>query len=102
MELKDIISWKSVDELPMDNPFYKKVLILSEGRLSGSTSLYVSTDYWQVFFDEIDFGEEQFYDKKANFPDKKQIKLLQGLGQFLTLRNLNGGRFIGVKEKDLL
>lgn len=30
MELKDIISWKNVDELPMDNPFYKKVLILSE------------------------------------------------------------------------
>ena len=52
MELKDIISWKNVDELPMDNPFYKKVLILSEGKLSGSTSLYVSTDYWQVFFDE--------------------------------------------------
>jgi hypothetical protein len=64
MELKDIISWKSVDELPMDNPYYKKVLILSEGRISGRTSLCVSTDYWQVFLDERDFGEEQFYDKK--------------------------------------
>ena len=70
MELKDIISWKSVDELPMGNPFYKKVLILSEGRLSGSTSLYVSTDYWQVFFDKRDFGEEQFYDKKTKFNDQ--------------------------------
>lgn len=70
MELKDIISWKSVDELPMDNLFYKKVLILSEGRFSGSTSLYVSTDYWQVVFDERDFGEEQFYDKKTKFNDQ--------------------------------
>jgi hypothetical protein len=70
MELKDIISWKSVDELPMDNPYYKKVLILSEGRISGRTSLCVSTDYWQVFLDERDFGQENFYDKKSKFNEK--------------------------------
>jgi hypothetical protein len=61
MELK----WNKIGELPMKEEQYKKVLILSEGRLSGSTSLYVSTDYWQVFFDDRDFEKECFYDKKT-------------------------------------
>jgi len=48
----------------MDEEQFKKVLILSEGRLSGSTSLYVSTDYWGVFFDDRDFDLENVYNKK--------------------------------------
>ncbi len=61
----DKLEWKSIDDLPMDEEQYKKVLILSEGRLSGSTSLCVSTDYWGVFFDDRDFEKESFYDKKT-------------------------------------
>ena len=57
------LKWKKVDELPMDNPFYKKLLLLTEGRLSGSTSLYVCTDYWHVFLDDRDFNLTA-YDKK--------------------------------------
>jgi hypothetical protein len=58
------LKWNSVETLPMNEEQYKKVLLLSEGRLSGSTSLYISTDYWQVFFDERDFDLESVFDKK--------------------------------------
>ena len=60
----DDLKWNSIDSLPMDKEQYKKVLILSEGRLSGSTSLFISTDYWQVFFDERDFNLDNVFDKK--------------------------------------
>ena len=65
----DKLEWKSIDDLPMDKEQYKKVLILSEGRLSGSTSLYVSTDYWGVFFDNRDFDLENVYNKKIKLND---------------------------------
>lgn len=58
------LKWNSVETLPMNEEQYKKVLLLSEGRLSGSTSLYVSTDYWQVFFDERDIDLSSVFDKK--------------------------------------
>lgn len=61
---KNDLKWNSVETLPMNEEQYKKVLLLSEGRLSGSTSLYISTDYWQVFFDERDFDLESVFDKK--------------------------------------
>jgi len=65
----DKLEWKSIDDLPMDEEQYKKVLILSEGRLSGSTSLCVSTDYWGVFFDDRDFDLENVYNKKIKLDD---------------------------------
>ena len=49
------LKWKNIDELPMNEEMNKKVLLLSEGRISGSTTLHVVTDYWNVFFDKRDF-----------------------------------------------
>ena len=65
----DDLKWNSIDSLPMDKEQYKKVLILSEGRLSGSTSLFVSTDYWQVFFDERDMNLDSVFDKKQRLAE---------------------------------
>lgn len=48
MELR----WKKMDELPMDEPMYKKVLLITEGKSDEIGKLYVITDYWQVFLDE--------------------------------------------------
>lgn len=64
------LKWKNIDELPMDEPLYRKVLLLSEGRLSGSTSLYVSTDYWHVFIDDRDFDLNAVFDKRKTIGDK--------------------------------
>lgn len=60
--------WKTVDELPMDKEMKEKLLILSESRISGNTSLHVSTDYWEVFFDKKDFNLN-VYDKKKKHSD---------------------------------
>ena len=65
------LKWNTVDELPMGEEQMRKVLILSEGRLSGSTSLYVSTDYWGVFFDDRDFDMKNVYDKKIKLSNGK-------------------------------
>ena len=65
------LKWKNIEELPMEEEQYRKVLLLSEGRLSGSTSLYVSTDYWHVFLDDRDFDLETVFDKKTKLSDGK-------------------------------
>lgn len=58
------IKWNSIEELPIDEEQNRKVLLLTEGRLSGSTTLHVITDYWQVFFDRKDFDLNIFNKKK--------------------------------------
>lgn len=60
MELK----WKKLEELPIDTPIYRKVLLLYEGRLDGSATLCVGTNYWHVFLDNRDFNYEPMFDKK--------------------------------------
>ena len=60
----DDLKWKSVEDLPIDEEQMRKVLLLTEGRLSGSTTLHVVTDYWQVFFDNTDFNLDIFQKRK--------------------------------------
>lgn len=64
------LEWKNVEELPMDEASYKKVLLLTEGRFSGSTSLHVVTDYWHVFLDDRDY-DLNVYDKKKKLSENK-------------------------------
>ena len=61
--MKDL-KWRKVEDLPIEEEQYRKVLILSEGRLSGSTSLFISTDYWNVFFDDININLNIFNKRK--------------------------------------
>ena len=58
------LEWKKVEDLPIDEEQMRKVLLLTEGRLSGSTTLHVVTDYWQVFFDKLDFDLNIFEKRK--------------------------------------
>ena len=62
--------WKSIEELPMDESMNRKVLILSESTISGNTSLHITTDYWNVFFDDrnVDWN---IFDKKKKHSDNK-------------------------------
>lgn len=60
----DELKWNSLEDLPIDEEQMRKVLLLTEGRLSGSTTLHVITDYWQVFFDNTDFNLNIFQKKK--------------------------------------
>lgn len=63
------IKWRKLDELPMNKQMCKKVLLLVEGRFSGSDSLHVVTDYWHVCFDKKYFNWDLFY-KKEKIGDK--------------------------------
>ena len=58
------LKWNKVEDLPIEEEQMKKVLLLTEGKLSGSTTLHVVTDYWQVFFDNIDFNLNIFEKRK--------------------------------------
>ena len=58
--------WKSVDELPMDREMNEKILILSESTISGNTSLHVTTEYWNVFFDDRNVNWDIFDKKKKH------------------------------------
>jgi hypothetical protein len=58
------IKWYNIEDLPIDKEQNKKVLLLTEGRLSGSTTLHIVTDYWNVFFDNRDFDLNIFNKKK--------------------------------------
>ena len=58
------LKWKDTKELPIEEEQMKKVLLLTEGKLSGSTTLHVVTDYWQVFFDKRDLNLNIFNNKK--------------------------------------
>ena len=60
----DELNWKSTEELPIEEEQMRKVLLLTEGRLSGSTTLHVVTDYWHVFFDNRDFDLNIFNKRK--------------------------------------
>lgn len=60
--------WKDVEDLPMDREMNEKVLILSESTISGNTSLHVTTEYWNVFFDDRDVSWDIF-DKKKKHAD---------------------------------
>lgn len=58
------LQWNSIEDLPIDEEQMRKVLLLAEGRLSGSTTLHIVTDYWQVFFDKCDFNLDIFQKKE--------------------------------------
>ena len=60
----DELKWNSIEDLPIEEEQMRKVLLLAEGRLSGSTTLHVVTDYWQVFFDNTDFNLDIFQKRK--------------------------------------
>ena len=62
METK--LEWNKIEDLPIEEEQMRKVLLLTEGRLSGSTTLHVITDYWQVFFDDRDFDLDIFQKRK--------------------------------------
>ena len=59
-----------MESLPIEVEQRKKVLLLTEGRLSGSTTLHIVTDYWQVFFDDRDFELSNVFDKKKRLSEK--------------------------------
>ena len=63
------LKWNDISELPIDEEQNKKVLLLTEGRLSGSTTLHVVTDYWHVFFDDRDF-DLNIFNKRKKLSDK--------------------------------
>jgi hypothetical protein len=63
------LKWKKTEELPMDEAQNKKLLLLSEGRISGSTTMHVSTDYWHVFFDDKEFNLNIYDKKKKHSPN---------------------------------
>ena len=50
--MKIDLQWNKIEDLPIEEEQMRKVLLLTEGRLSGSTTLHIVTDYWQVFFDD--------------------------------------------------
>lgn len=58
------IRWKKLDELPMDKPMIKKVLLLTEGRFNKSHQLHVVTDYWHVCHDKMDCDWKLFSKKE--------------------------------------
>lgn len=58
------IKWHKLDELPMDEPSCKKMLILSSGKKDDDKFLYVNIDYWHVFFDNREFTDEIRFNKK--------------------------------------
>jgi hypothetical protein len=62
--MKTDLQWNSIEDLPIEEEQMRKVLLLTEGRLSGSTTLHVVTDYWQVFFDNRDFNLNIFQKRK--------------------------------------
>jgi hypothetical protein len=64
------LKWNSMESLPIEVEQRKKVLLLTEGRLSGSTTLHIVTDYWQVFFDDRDFELNNVFDKKKRLSEK--------------------------------
>ena len=57
------LKWNSVESLPIEEEQNKKVLLLTEGRLSGSTTMHIVTDYWHVFFDDRDLELNNVFDK---------------------------------------
>lgn len=59
----DSVKWHKVNELPMDKPMIKKVLLLTEGRFNKSKQLHVITDYWHVCHDKMDCDWKIFYKK---------------------------------------
>lgn len=63
------LKWNDVKDLPIDKEQLKKVLLLTEGRLSGSTTLHIVTDYWNVFFDNRDLDLKTVFDKKKRLSD---------------------------------
>lgn len=94
-----IDKWKSTDELPMDREMNEKILILSESRISGNTSLHVHTDYWEVFFDKKCFNLDIFDKKKklsnglfsyGRLSDRK-LKLKDVKGWMYADKFINGG-----------
>lgn len=58
------LQWNKIEDLPIDEEQNRKVLLLTEGRLSGNTTLHVVTDYWNVFFDDHDFDLNIFLKKE--------------------------------------
>jgi len=62
------IKWKSVEELPMEEPLHKKILILAEGKSDEEDKLEVYSDYWCVF---LNGNDVKFYTyKKKKLGDK--------------------------------
>lgn len=64
------IEWKDVSELPMDGEMNEKILIMHESTISGNTSLHITTDYWNVFFDDRDVNWDIFDKKKKHSNEK--------------------------------
>ena len=62
------LKWREVEDLPIDEEQCRKVLLLTEGRLSGSTTMHIITDYWNVFFDDIDL-DLKIFNKKEKLSD---------------------------------
>ena len=63
------LKWNSVESLPIEEEQNKKVLLLTEGRLSGSTTMHIVTDYWQVFFDDRHLSLNNVFDKKQRLSE---------------------------------
>ena len=63
------LKWNDVEALPIEEEQNKKVLLLTEGRLSGSTTMHIVTDYWQVFFDDRDLSLNNVFDKKKKLSE---------------------------------
>ena len=55
------LKWNDADSLPIEEEQYRKVLLLTEGKLSGSTTLHIITDYWQVIHDNRERSECLFW-----------------------------------------
>ena len=63
------LKWNDVEALPTKEEQMRKVLLLTEGRLSGSTTMHIVTDYWQVFFDDRDLELNNVFDKKEKLSE---------------------------------
>jgi hypothetical protein len=61
--MKTDLKWNKIEDLPIEEEQMRKVLLLTEGRLSGSTTMHIVTDYWQVFFDDRDLELNNVFDK---------------------------------------
>ena len=61
--MKTDLQWNKIEDLPIEEEQNKKVLLLTEGRLSGSTTMHIVTDYWQVFFDDRELQLNNVFDK---------------------------------------
>ena len=63
------LEWNDTESLPIEEKQYRKVLLLTEGRLSGSTTLHIVTDYWQVIHDDRDLELKNVFDKKKKLSE---------------------------------